>query len=46
VQKTEILWHLLDTTYSAYVEPGWRVGATPIHGVAPGVARGGSGALR
>jgi pyrroloquinoline-quinone synthase len=35
VQKTEILWHLLDTTYAAYVEPGWRVGATPIHGIAP-----------
>lgn len=24
VRKTEILWHLLDTTYAAYVEPGWR----------------------
>ena len=22
VRKTEILWHLLDTTYAAYVEPG------------------------
>jgi pyrroloquinoline-quinone synthase len=35
VQKTEILWHLLDTTYAAYVEPGWRIGATPLHGMAP-----------
>jgi pyrroloquinoline-quinone synthase len=25
VRKTEILWHLLDTTYAAYVEPGHRV---------------------
>jgi pyrroloquinoline quinone (PQQ) biosynthesis protein C len=23
VRKTEILWHLLDATYAAYVEPGW-----------------------
>jgi pyrroloquinoline-quinone synthase len=29
VRKTEILWHLLDTTYAAYVEPGWRLGEGP-----------------
>jgi hypothetical protein len=31
VRKTEILWHLLDTTYAAYVEPGHRLepGASP-----------------
>jgi pyrroloquinoline-quinone synthase len=23
VRKTEILWHLLDTAYAAYVDPGW-----------------------
>ena len=23
VRKTEILWHLLDCVYAAYVEPGW-----------------------
>jgi pyrroloquinoline-quinone synthase len=23
IRKTEILWHLLDSTYAAYVEPGW-----------------------
>ena len=23
IRKTEILWHLLDTTYAAYVDPGW-----------------------
>ena len=23
VRKTEILWHLLDCLYVAYVEPGW-----------------------
>jgi pyrroloquinoline-quinone synthase len=23
IRKTEILWHLLDCTYAAYVEPGW-----------------------
>ncbi len=22
IRKTEILWHLLDCTYAAYVEPG------------------------
>jgi pyrroloquinoline-quinone synthase len=27
VRKTEILWHLLDTTYAAYIEPGWRIAA-------------------
>jgi hypothetical protein len=26
VRKTEILWHLLDTTYAAYVDPGWGPG--------------------
>jgi pyrroloquinoline-quinone synthase len=26
IRKTEILWHLLDTTYAAYVEPGWGPG--------------------
>jgi pyrroloquinoline-quinone synthase len=24
IRKTEILWHLLDCTYAAYIEPGWR----------------------
>lgn len=23
IRKTEILWHLLDATYAAYVDPGW-----------------------
>jgi pyrroloquinoline-quinone synthase len=23
VRKTEILWHLLDCVYAAYVDPGW-----------------------
>jgi pyrroloquinoline-quinone synthase len=23
IRKTEILWHLLDSTYAAYIEPGW-----------------------
>ncbi len=23
IRKTQILWHLLDTTYAAYVEPAW-----------------------
>jgi pyrroloquinoline-quinone synthase len=23
IRKTEILWHLLDSLYAAYVEPGW-----------------------
>jgi pyrroloquinoline-quinone synthase len=23
IRKTEILWHLLDSLYTAYVEPGW-----------------------
>lgn len=23
IRKTEILWHLLDCTYAAYVDPGW-----------------------
>jgi pyrroloquinoline-quinone synthase len=29
IKKTEVLWHLLDTTYAAYVEPGsgFRAGA-------------------
>lgn len=26
VRKTEILWHLLDTTYAAYVDPAWGPG--------------------
>jgi pyrroloquinoline-quinone synthase len=26
IRKTEILWHLLDCTYAAYVEPGWGPG--------------------
>ena len=25
VRKTEILWHLLDCVYAAYVDPGWNV---------------------
>jgi pyrroloquinoline-quinone synthase len=24
IRKTEILWHLLDSVYAAYIEPGWR----------------------
>jgi pyrroloquinoline-quinone synthase len=23
IRKTEVLWHLLDTVYAAYIEPGW-----------------------
>jgi len=23
IRKTEILWHLLDCVYAAYVDPGW-----------------------
>jgi pyrroloquinoline-quinone synthase len=23
IRKTEILWHLLDCTFAAYIEPGW-----------------------
>lgn len=23
IRKTQVLWHLLDTTYAAYVDPGW-----------------------
>ena len=23
IRKTEILWHLLDCVYAAYIEPGW-----------------------
>jgi hypothetical protein len=23
IRKTEILWHLLDCLYAAYIEPGW-----------------------
>lgn len=26
VRKTEVLWHLLDTVYAAYIDPGWGVG--------------------
>jgi len=26
IRKTEILWHLLDSTYAAYVDPGWGPG--------------------
>ena len=26
VRKTEILWHLLDSTYAAYVDPAWGLG--------------------
>lgn len=26
IRKTEILWHLLDCTYAAYIEPGWGPG--------------------
>ena len=26
IRKTEILWHLLDSLYAAYVEPGWGPG--------------------
>jgi pyrroloquinoline-quinone synthase len=26
IRKTEILWHLLDSLYAAYVEPGWGAG--------------------
>lgn len=25
IRKTEILWHLLDCVYAAYVEPGWKL---------------------
>jgi pyrroloquinoline-quinone synthase len=33
IRKTEILWHLLDSLYLAYVEPGW--GPPPAGGTAP-----------
>ena len=23
IEKTRILWHLLDCAYAAYIEPGW-----------------------
>src|SRR2546428_3943896 len=23
IRKTEVLWHLLDCAYAAYIEPGW-----------------------
>ena len=23
IRKTEVLWHLLDCVYAAYIEPGW-----------------------
>jgi len=23
IRKTEVLWHLLDCVYTAYIEPGW-----------------------
>ena len=26
IRKTEILWHLLDTTYAAYIDPAWGPG--------------------
>jgi len=26
IRKTEILWHLLDCTYAAYIDPGWGPG--------------------
>jgi len=26
IRKTEILWHLLDCTFAAYVEPAWGPG--------------------
>jgi pyrroloquinoline-quinone synthase len=26
IEKTRILWHLLDSTYAAYVDPGWGPG--------------------
>ena len=26
IRKTEILWHLLDSLYTVYVEPGWGPG--------------------
>jgi pyrroloquinoline-quinone synthase len=26
IRKTEILWHLLDCLWTAYVEPGWGPG--------------------
>lgn len=27
IRKTEILWHLLDCVYAAYIEPGWGLGS-------------------
>jgi len=26
IRKTEVLWHLLDTTYAAYIDPAWGPG--------------------
>jgi len=30
IRKTEILWHLLDCLYVAYVEPGWGPGGARV----------------
>ena len=42
IGKTEILWHLLDTTYAAYVEPGWRL-ARDAQAATPGTGNSLSG---
>jgi hypothetical protein len=30
IRKTEILWHLLDSLYIAFVEPGWGPGGARV----------------
>jgi len=30
IRKTEILWHLLDCTYAAYIDPGWGPGGARV----------------
>src|SRR2546428_3622917 len=29
IRKTEVLWHLLDCAYAAYIEPGWGPAGAP-----------------
>src|SRR3989442_15067799 len=29
IRKTEVLWHLLDCAYAAYIEPGWGPAGPP-----------------
>src|SRR3989441_7721329 len=38
IRKTEVLWHLLDCVYAAYIEPGWGPAGAPA-GSPPAVGR-------